>query len=64
MDFSEPATGRRDRLLLERRSLLVLSDAARFDWQHGIAPRKTDVWHGLPLKRGRRVSVTFRFVVE
>jgi alkylated DNA repair dioxygenase AlkB len=64
MDFHQPATGRRERLLLEPRSLLILSDTARFAWQHGIAPRKTDVWHGLPIRRGRRVSVTFRFVAE
>lgn len=64
MDFREPAAGRRERLLLMPRSLLVLSDAARFEWQHGIAPRKKDVWHGMPVRRGRRVSVTFRFVAD
>ncbi len=61
MDFHHPPTGRRARLLLEPRSLLVLSDEARFDWEHGIAPRKRDVWHGFPMDRGRRLSVTFRF---
>jgi alkylated DNA repair dioxygenase AlkB len=64
MDFRHPETGRKERLQLEPRSLLVLSDAARFDWGHGIAPRKTDVWHGVRLDRRRRVSVTFRFRVE
>jgi alkylated DNA repair dioxygenase AlkB len=29
-------------LLLERRSLIVLSDEARYDWEHGIAARKKD----------------------
>jgi hypothetical protein len=48
-------------LLLEPRSVLVLSDAARYDWEHGIAPRKTDEWHGQRLARQRRLSVTFRF---
>jgi alkylated DNA repair dioxygenase AlkB len=63
MDFRHPPTGRRECLLLEPRSLLVLSDAARFEWEHGIAPRKRDVWHGLRVDRRRRVSVTLRFRV-
>lgn len=62
MDFRHPPTGRKESLLLGRRSLLVLSDEARYDWEHGIAPRKRDAWHGLPVARGRRLSVTFRFV--
>jgi alkylated DNA repair dioxygenase AlkB len=61
MDFRHPPTGRKECLLLERRSLLVLADEARHDWEHGIAPRKHDRWHGLPVDRGRRLSVTFRF---
>lgn len=40
----------------------MLSDEARYDWEHGIAPRRRDVWHGLPLDRGRRLSVTFHFL--
>lgn len=60
MDFRHAKDGRQYALLLERRSLLVLSDEARYQWQHGIAPRKTDVWKGLRLPRGRRLSVTFR----
>jgi len=61
MDFRHVATGRKESLLLEPRSLLVLSDEARYDWEHGIAPRKRDVWQGVRWDRGRRVSVTFRF---
>ena len=62
MDFRHPPTGRRERLLLLPRSLLVMSDEARYDWQHGIAPRRRDAWHGLPVARVRRLSVTFRFL--
>ena len=62
MDFRHPPSGRKEHLLLGRRSLLVLSGEARYDWEHGIAPRKRDTWHGLPVERGRRLSVTFRFV--
>jgi alkylated DNA repair dioxygenase AlkB len=61
MDFRHVATGRRESLLLEPRSLLVLSDEARYEWEHGIAPRKRDVWHGQRLLRGRRLSVTLRY---
>jgi alkylated DNA repair dioxygenase AlkB len=60
MDFRRPADGNRASLLLEPRSLLVLSDEARYQWQHGIAVRKTDVWHGIKVRRARRLSVTFR----
>jgi alkylated DNA repair dioxygenase AlkB len=61
MEFRHRPTGRKEGLLLEPRSLLVLSDAARYDWEHGIAPRKRDVWQGMRVDRGRRLSVTFRF---
>jgi alkylated DNA repair dioxygenase AlkB len=61
MDFRHVETGRKESLLLEPRSLLVLSDEARYGWEHGIAPRKRDSWRGMRLDRGRRLSVTFRF---
>jgi len=64
MDFRRRTTGRRERLLLEPRSLLVMSDEARYEWEHGIAPRKADVWHGMRVERRRRLSVTFRFRVS
>jgi alkylated DNA repair dioxygenase AlkB len=62
MDFRERSSGRKEHLLLEPRSVLVLSDQARYHWEHGIAPRKRDVWHGIPFERSRRLSVTFRFL--
>ena len=46
--------------LLEPRSLFVLSGPARFDWKHGIAPRKMDHYLGAVVTRGRRLSCTFR----
>jgi len=60
MDFRRPADGRQEHLLLEPRSLLILSDTACYEWQHGIAKRKSDCWNGLRLCRERRLSVTFR----
>lgn len=60
MDFRDVETGRRESLLLEPRSLLVLSDDARYLWEHGIARRKTDRRHGRLIPRRRRLSVTLR----
>lgn len=48
---------------LDPGSLLVLRGASRFDWTHGIPPRKSDVVGGTSLPRGRRVSLTFRIVI-
>ncbi len=60
MDFETTKHNSRESILLERRSLLVLSDEARYDWQHGIAARKTDRWQGRTTPRSRRLSVTCR----
>ena len=49
-------------LLLEPRSLLVLSGPARREWKHGIAARKSDFVNGSRVARGRRLSITFRTV--
>jgi alkylated DNA repair dioxygenase AlkB len=64
MDFRNVTDGRRESLLLEPRSLLVLSDEARYEWQHGIANRKSDRWKGAVIRRARRLSVTFRLLKE
>jgi hypothetical protein len=60
MDFRHATDGRRATMLLEPRSLLVLSDEARYEWEHGIARRKSDRWNGVATPRRRRLSVTFR----
>lgn len=65
MDF----TNKNDRsnkipVWLAPRSLVVLSDKARYDWLHGIAARQSDKWvDGKEYKRQRRVSLTFRKVI-
>jgi alkylated DNA repair dioxygenase AlkB len=51
-------------LMLERRSLLVLLDGARYEWQHGILARKTDKHDGQIINRTRRLSLTFRNVIN
>lgn len=62
MALDGPA-GEKYELLLEPRSLLILSDDARYRWKHGIATRKSDRWNGSTLPRTRRVSLTFRTVI-
>jgi alkylated DNA repair dioxygenase AlkB len=62
MDFLRD--GRREAMLLEPQSLLILSDEARYDWQHGIAARKKDRWQGAIVPRRRRLSITFRTSIE
>jgi alkylated DNA repair dioxygenase AlkB len=60
MEFRGSPATQRVPLLLERRSLLILTDDARYKWQHGIARRRNDIWHGLKIPRLRRLSITFR----
>jgi hypothetical protein len=48
-------------IALKPRSLLLMSGESRFAWEHGIAARVSDVLDdGVVLRRGRRLSVTFR----
>lgn len=63
MDFTHSKAGEKSSLLLEPRSLLVLTDDARYIWQHAIAGRKTDRYQGQVIQRTRRVSMTFRKVI-
>ncbi len=63
MEFSHPGTGDKKELLLEKRSLVALSGPARYEWQHAIPARKSDVIDGAKTARQRRVSLTFRKVI-
>lgn len=63
MHFTQLKTHRRFPLYLEPCSLLVMQGAARYQWKHGILPRKHDEIDGKSIPRGRRVSLTFRSVV-
>jgi alkylated DNA repair dioxygenase AlkB len=55
--------GIREEIYLEPRSLIILSDAARYKWTHAIPARKSDKVYGQAVARNRRVSVTFRNVI-
>jgi alkylated DNA repair dioxygenase AlkB len=60
MRLSHPKSGESRDIRLAPRSLLVLSGEARYEWRHGIPARKSDLWEGARIQRGRRVSLTFR----
>ena len=53
-----------ERVLLEPRSAVVLAGDARHHWQHAIPPRTGDDWQGHRLRRSRRVSLTFRKMLQ
>ncbi len=63
MDFAEHWKDKTP-ALLQRGSCVLLTDSARSVWQHGIAPRKTDSLVGGKRNRGRRLSLTFRTVLN
>ena len=47
-------------VLLESRSLAVMTGESRYNWTHEIAKRKIDIDGGLKKIRKRRISLTFR----
>jgi alkylated DNA repair dioxygenase AlkB len=63
MEFTR-AGHRSEQVLLEPRSALVLSGEVRDTWQHSIPARETDPWMERTLRRSRRVSLTFRRMLQ
>jgi alkylated DNA repair dioxygenase AlkB len=62
MQFTHSEPGQVEHLLLEPRSVLILSGAARWAWRHAIPARPIDEWEGQQRLRSRRVSLTFRIM--
>ena len=62
MDFRAIGGDEKAQLLLERGSALVLTEAARNRWCHGIAKRKSEFIGSIRRPRERRLSLTFRTV--
>lgn len=62
MDFISLRTQEKIELILEPRSLVVVSGEARHKWTHGIASRKSDYFCGIKFDRSLRISLTFRYV--
>jgi alkylated DNA repair dioxygenase AlkB len=63
LEFTHIESRRKVPLFLARRSLVVFSGEARYDWRHGIAGRLSDLHEGRKVTRGRRLSLTFRNVL-
>lgn len=63
MNFKELKSSKKYEILLQRRSLLVISGESRYDYEHGISERKSDVYNETKRVRRRRVSLTFRQVI-
>lgn len=65
VEMSNPTTkGKKKPVLLERRSLLVLTGDARYIWKHGIEGESYDVFGGVEYKRKKRISLTYRCMIE
>lgn len=62
MQFSK--NEERQEILLQPRSILLLSGEARYSWKHGIKAVKNDKWEDSIIPRKRRVSVTFRKIIQ
>lgn len=63
MEFLNARTRGKREILLDERSLIVLSGEARYDWTHAIPGRKSDMINGQKMYRLRRASLTFRNVI-
>lgn len=50
-------------IVLEPRSLVILSGEGRYNWTHEIPARKSDVIDGFRQPRDRRISLTFRTTI-
>ncbi|MFZ4929415.1 alpha-ketoglutarate-dependent dioxygenase AlkB [Chryseobacterium sp. Mn2064] len=61
MQFSKEE--QKEEILLQPRSLLLLSDEARYSWKHGIKAVKNDKWMNTIIPRKRRISITFRKIM-
>jgi alkylated DNA repair dioxygenase AlkB len=58
----EGGNNERQELYVETCSLYRMTGDARYRWKHEFAARKSDIVEGKKIQRGRRVSVTLRWV--
>lgn len=63
MELINLKTKQKVELMLESRSLIIISGESRYKWTHGIPARKSDIITNCKIERSRRVSMTFRNVV-
>lgn len=62
MNLIRPSDGTQLDVHLANRSVISLCDEARYKWQHGIKPVKSDVINEVRTPRSKRISLTFRKV--
>lgn len=62
MQFSKEVE--KQEILLQPRSILLLSGEARYSWKHGIKAVKNDKWKDATIPREKRISITFRKIKE
>ena len=62
MRFTRTKPDEAEELLLDPKSLLVLTGESRWHWKHGIPARSRDLVNGREYVRSRRVSLTFRAI--
>lgn len=62
MEFTHPHHIKQTRVL-EPCSLFALSGQTRYEWQHCIPARKSDMISNIKINRARRVSITFRKMI-
>jgi alkylated DNA repair dioxygenase AlkB len=60
LDLVHPKRDRKLSIHIPSRSLWVMSGESRSKWLHGISPRLYDTINGAKVRRGTRVSITFR----
>lgn len=60
MQFINKDKSQNYQLVLNQRSLLIISGEARYEWLHGIKGIKSDTIQGIKMLRRRRISLTFR----
>ena len=64
MRFTHVETGEKKDLYVAPRSLYTMSGEARYRWKHEMIGRKSDIVGDKRVLRGRRVSVTLRFLEQ
>ena len=64
MEFKEPRLGMKKLVHLPPRSLLLMSGAARYKWEHLIVSRMTDHVNGMLIPRKTRISLTLRTAIS
>ena len=64
MEFKEPSLGKKKLVHLPPRSLLLMSGASRYQWEHMIVSRMTDHVNGKVIPRRTRISLTLRTAIS